>query len=276
LASYNRWGKKADENTSAETSNDAFGIDAGLEIYDGQLYNGTIKVGGYVGVKNVSINQGDSTAGMTDISLGAYSGWFINGTEVRGILSVGQQSFNVRRAIDVDGKEILKSTFDTQSLRAAIEGAQRLGGFETSKVKADIKVIGGFGLGYTSNNNIKEKAEDGLEASVDADTYTRFNAKIGLGIDGTAGSKTQWYAKLFLNALLVGETAEYKINVSAIDHMSDEESKTFGAKERDRVLDTAFGASHALTDNLSLTADFTLTPSDTLEYSAGVGASYKF
>jgi hypothetical protein len=270
---YNAMPKKGDDNSMGDISNNGYGVSAGMDLYENTLFNGDINAGAFLGAEKRNMKQNSDKADITALELGLFGGWFYKDTTVKTIFSVGQQSFDVNREIDVDGIMTFKSNFETQSLKFAIEAAQKLITINVSeKLNGDVKVFAGMNIGYVSNGEIHEKTvagDDGLAVMIYKDAYMRVNGRAGLQIDNIlSGGQTRWYGKMFMNALVEGDRAQYEV--------ADTDDVIYGAQEMNRTFGAAAGVSQSLSNALSLNIDAAINANNKMGYALTFGASYKF
>jgi autotransporter-associated beta strand protein len=261
--------KAGDEESPEDIKNSGTSMQGGMNLFR----NENIAAGGFMSLGKYGIKQGSNRADITAIEFGGYgSYYFTPETLAKGYMSFSNESFAARREIDVDGRMVFKSNFNTNSIKFGADGWHKLAELGGNSVRG----FGGINGGLTFNGEIKEKAIDGderLAATVPASSMMKFNMRLGGQIDGAFGlsdwaAKLNWYAKIYANILLLGSRPEYDI--------SDSDAKIYGAQERVLTFNTAFGANKQVSEKVSVSADIALAAGSKLGYSLSLGAKYKF
>ena len=261
--------KKGDDESPGDIDNKGQSLQAGMDLYK----SGDMVAGGFVGFGKYGMKQGSNRADINAIEMGGYgSYYFSQETLAKAFLSLSQEMFATTREIDVDGRMVFKSNFNTTSIRFGGEAWHKVTELGDNAVRA----FGGITGGLTFNGEISEKAVDGddrLAANVPSASMMKFGMRLGGQIDGALGlfdwtTKLNWYAKIYANILLLGTKPQYDI--------SDTDSKIYGAKSPTLTFNTAFGANKQVNERLTLTADLALSAAGKLGYTLSLGAKYKF
>jgi outer membrane protein OmpA-like peptidoglycan-associated protein len=176
------------------------GIQAGAGILD--------NLGVFISYGNWGLSQGTASGSMSDIEAGIYSHNTISAVELKGALSGGIQSYEIHRNIEAL-KEKPESSFNTQSIRFAIEAAYNVVNAKHFKLRPFVLLSGGL----ANNGKIEEKDGGLSNLDIAAHSYTRVENRWGVEIARTE-RKVKWNVRPYVGFLTMGNEEKFDIAFS--------------------------------------------------------------
>lgn len=253
----------SEENPKFE--NNMCGIIAGYDtVYDDET---TVGFAGFYG--QGELKQLEDKADVIDAGANIYANY--KATEniaVKGLLGYSVQNYDTTRKLNFI-KEEIKSKYATNTVSFDLEGSYRC---DLSRA-ISLKPIVGANCAIVSNGDIEEDGDLEQKLKIKENTYTRAEAKVGVGLESRSISAFNWHLSAFAKQILVGE--QFKAKVSSA-YLQDYEFEIESTKLPVTSFAGTIGCSYDLNSAVRLSLDLNADTGSASMFGGNIGATYRW
>lgn len=255
---------KNEDNPKFE--NNIYGVMAGYDTI--KVEDFVLGFAGFYG--QGQLKQLDDKADVIDAGANVYMSYkYEENVEVRGLAGYSLQGYDTTRSLRFLDKEI-KSKYQVNTLNFDLEAAYR---YDVSR-KLSLKPLVGANCAIVSNGDIEEEGDDEQKLKIDANTYSKAEVRLGVGLQSKANSIFNWYISALAKQIISGDSFTMK---GSFANVPDYKFKIESTKLSNTVFSGNIGCNCAVSPSVNLFLDLSSdTSSSSTMFGGNVGASYKF
>ena len=252
-----------DENP--EFKNSIYGIIAGYDtVQDESL---TFGVAGFYG--QGELKQLDDKANIVDAGLNVYGDYKVNeNIDVKGLIGYSMQDYDTTRKLRFNKQEIT-SKYATNTISFDLEAAYK---FNLGD-KFLLKPLVGANCAVVSNGDIEEDGDTTQRLKIEKGTYSRAEARVGVGLQGISDSPFNWHVSAAIKHIVSGSKFTTKSSfVEAPEYKFEIESTEVSGTSFSGL----FGCSYDINQNINVSLDVNADAGAVSQFGGNIGASYRW
>ena len=228
---------KQDEYSLGDLEDINFGVNAGWDLANSEKLVGGIMLG----YENHNVKQYEDKAIINSFKAGFYGAWLLESFELKSILSLGYQSYDVTREIRTLGK---KAEGEFNGYTASFDA--QMGYKIWLSDYLNIKPFMALGAAGSVNEKVEEKG-GAYGLKIESQNYIRSNALLGLGFEGDYDT-VAWYINAGAGSLITG--AQNEIETEFIGSKGKMTIK--GVEEGEIIINAACGVDFSVHEDISI------------------------
>lgn len=255
----------AENEENPKFENNMYGLIAGYDtIKEDNLVFG---IAGFYG--QGELKQMDDKADVIDAGVNAYGDYKINDSiDVKGLIGYSMQDYDTTRTLRFN-KQKITSKYTTNTISLDVEAGYKY----DFNDRVSIRPIVGANCAVVSNGDIEEDGDTEQRLKIAKDTYSKAEARIGVGLQSRAVSPFNWYVSTAIKQILAGDKFTTK---SRFMNAQDYEFEIESTKVAGTSFSGGLGCAYDINSNLNISLDLSVDAGAVSQFGGNIGASYKW
>ncbi len=255
----------AENEENPKFENNMYGLIAGYDtIKEDNLVFG---IAGFYG--QGELKQMDDKADVIDAGVNAYGDYKINDSiDVKGLIGYSMQDYDTTRTLRFN-KQKITSKYATNTISLDVEAGYKY----DFNDRVSIRPIVGANCAVVSNGDIEEDGDTEQRLKIAKDTYSKAEARIGVGLQSRAVSPFNWYVSTAIKQILAGDKFTTK---SRFMNAQDYEFEIESTKVAGTSFSGGLGCAYDINSNLNISLDLSVDAGAVSQFGGNIGASYKW
>ena len=255
----------AENEENPKFENNMYGLLAGYDtIKEDNLIFG---IAGFYG--QGELKQMDDKADVIDAGLNAYGDYKINDSiDIKGLIGYSMQDYDTTRKLRFNKQEIT-SKYATNTVSLDIEAGYKY----DFNDRVSIRPIVGANCAIVSNGDIEEDGNTEQRLKINKNTYSKAEARVGVGLQSRAVSPFNWYVSTAIKQILSGDKFTTK---GSFMNVPDYEFEIESTKLSGTSFSGGLGCAYDINSNLNISLDLSVDAGAASQVGANIGASYKW
>ncbi|GEM_PF-1614123 len=255
----------AENEENPKFENNMYGLLAGYDtIKEDNLVFG---IAGFYG--QGELKQMDDKADVIDAGINAYGDYKINDNiDIKGLIGYSMQDYDTTRKLRFNKQEIT-SKYATNTISFDVEAGYKY----DFNDRVSIRPIVGANCAVVSNGDIEEDGNTEQRLKINKDTYSKAEARVGVGLQSRAVSPFNWYVSTAIKQILAGDKFTTKGSfINAPDYEFEIESTKLSGTS----FSGGLGCAYDINSNINISLDLSVDAGAVSQFGGNIGASYKW